>query len=53
MATVEKALNRLPGVKTATVNFAIEKAIVEFDPKVSPVAQLEKAVDRRRVRHTT
>ena len=44
VATVEKALNRLPGVKTATVNFAIEKAIVEFDPKVSPVAQLEKAV---------
>jgi Cu+-exporting ATPase len=44
VATVEKALNRLPGVKTATVNFAIEKAIVEFDPKVSPVAALEKAV---------
>jgi Cu+-exporting ATPase len=44
VATVEKALNRLPGVKTATVNFAIEKAIVEFDPKVSPVPSLEKAV---------
>ncbi len=44
VATVEKALNRLPGVKAATVNFAIEKAIVEFDPKVSPVASLEKAV---------
>jgi len=44
VATVEKALNRLPGVKAATVNFAIEKAIVEFDPKVSPVPALEKAV---------
>jgi Cu+-exporting ATPase len=44
VATVEKALNRLPGVKNATVNFAIEKAIVEFDPKVSPVPALEKAV---------
>ncbi|MBM3332390.1 heavy metal translocating P-type ATPase [candidate division WOR-3 bacterium] len=44
VATVEKALTRLPGVKTATVNFAIEKAIVEFDPKVSPVPSLEKAV---------
>jgi len=44
VATVERALNRLPGVKTATVNFAVEKAIVEFDPKVSPVAALEKAV---------
>ncbi|HTW92808.1 MAG TPA: heavy metal translocating P-type ATPase [bacterium] len=44
VATVEKALNRLPGVKNANVNFAIEKAIVEFDPKVSPVPALEKAV---------
>jgi P-type Cu+ transporter len=44
VATVEKALNRLPGVKTATVNFAIEKAIVEFDPRISPVPSLEKAV---------
>jgi len=44
VATVEKALNRLPGVKTATVNFAIEKAIVEFDPRVSPLPSLEKAV---------
>ncbi|MEO0078981.1 MAG: heavy metal translocating P-type ATPase, partial [candidate division WOR-3 bacterium] len=44
VATVEKALNRLPGVKTATVNFAIEKAIVEFDPKVTPVAALKQAV---------
>jgi Cu+-exporting ATPase len=44
VATVEKALNRLPGVKNATVNFAIEKAIVEFDPKISPVPSLEKAV---------
>jgi len=55
VATVEKALNRLPGVKTATVNFAIEKAIVEFDPKVSPVATLEKAVTDvgYEVRHET
>ena len=55
VATVEKALNRLPGVKTAAVNFAIEKAIVEFDPKVSPVAALEKAVTDvgYEVRHET
>jgi len=44
VATVEKALNRLPGVRNAVVNFAIEKAIVEFDPRVSPVPSLEKAV---------
>ncbi|MBM3323665.1 HAD-IC family P-type ATPase, partial [candidate division WOR-3 bacterium] len=44
VATVENALRQLPGVKAATVNFAIEKAIVEFDPKVTPVASLERAV---------
>jgi Cu+-exporting ATPase len=44
VATIEKALKRLPGVKSASVNFAIEKAIVEFDPRISPVSDLEKAV---------
>ncbi len=44
VATVENALRRLPGVKTATVNFATEKAIVEFDPKLTPVTALEQAV---------
>jgi Cu+-exporting ATPase len=42
--TVEKALSRLPGVKSASVNFAVEKAIVEYDPKITPTRQLEKAV---------
>ncbi|MBN2537516.1 copper-translocating P-type ATPase [candidate division WOR-3 bacterium] len=42
--SIEKALMRLPGVKTATVNFAAEKAIVEYSGKVSPRADLEKAV---------
>ncbi len=44
VATVEKALNRLPGVKQATVNFALEKALVEYDPKVSSIADMAKAV---------
>jgi Cu+-exporting ATPase len=30
---IEKGLVKLPGVKTASVNFAAEKAFVEFDPK--------------------
>ncbi len=42
--TVEKALARLPGVKSAVVNFAAEKAIVEFDPKVSARLALDKAI---------
>ncbi|MFO7676073.1 MAG: heavy metal translocating P-type ATPase [bacterium] len=42
--SIEKALARLPGVRSATVNFASEKAIVEFAPGVSPMAELERAV---------
>jgi Cu+-exporting ATPase len=42
--TIEKALARLPGVKVATVNFAAEKAIVEFDPKVTPRDLLDRAI---------
>ena len=42
--TIEKALNRLPGVKLASVNFAAEKAIVEFDPKVTPRGALDRAI---------
>jgi len=42
--TIEKALNRLPGVKSAVVNFAAEKAIVEFDPKVTPRVVLERTI---------
>ncbi len=42
--TVEKALTRLPGVVLAQVNFAAEEAIVEFDPKTTPVHQFKKAL---------
>ncbi len=42
--TIEKALNRMPGVKTAVVNFAAEKAIVEFDPKLSKRSDLDSAI---------
>jgi len=34
---IEKKLSSLEGVETATVNFATEKAIVEYDPSlISP-----------------
>jgi len=42
--TIEKTLNRLPGVKLAQVNFATEEAVVEYDPKITPVAELKKAI---------
>jgi Cu+-exporting ATPase len=43
-ATIEESLNKVEGVSKAAVNFATEKAYVEYDPnKVSPES-LEKAV---------
>ncbi len=42
--TIEKALNRLPGVKIAQVNFATEEAVVKFDPKITPPEALKKAI---------
>jgi len=31
-ATIEKGLSQTPGVEQATVNFASEKASIEYDP---------------------
>ncbi|HDR00164.1 MAG TPA: heavy metal translocating P-type ATPase, partial [candidate division WOR-3 bacterium] len=42
--SIEKALNRLPGVKDTTLNFAAERAVVEYAPGVSSRADLERAV---------
>lgn len=41
---IEKALSRLAGVKLAQVNFASEEAVVEYDPKITPLAEIEKTV---------
>lgn len=41
---IEKKLNKLPGVKGANVNFATEKATVEFDDQLLSKDQLEAAV---------
>ncbi|MEO0009019.1 MAG: heavy metal translocating P-type ATPase [candidate division WOR-3 bacterium] len=42
--TLEKALNRLPGVKIAQVNFASEEAVVQYDPKLTPPEELKRAI---------
>jgi len=42
----EKALRELPGVLHAEVNFATEKATIEFDPETVSVAELASAVER-------
>ncbi|MBO2519361.1 MULTISPECIES: heavy metal translocating P-type ATPase [Limnochorda] len=44
-ARVERALARLPGVITATVNLATEQATVTFDPTQLGVDDLRKAVE--------
>ena len=42
-ARIERKLNKLDGV-TATVNYATERATVEFDPYLTPAADLLGAV---------
>ena len=43
-ATVERVLQNLAGVQTAQVNFAAEKAYVEFDPAVTSRSVIETAI---------
>ncbi len=42
---IEKALNKTKGVAAASVNFALEQATVEFDPKATDIASLEKVIE--------
>ena len=41
---VEKVVNKLPGVVTASVNLATEKMFVDFDPSTLNVSDITKAV---------
>ena len=43
--TVEEALSKRPGVSRAVVNFAAEKATVEYDPSVITENDLILAVE--------
>lgn len=43
-ARIEKTLNKLPGISRAAVNFATEKAIVEYNPDEVNVSQIKKVV---------
>ncbi len=44
-ANIEKALKKGAGVKAASVNFATERATVEFDEKVTNRKKLEDAIE--------
>jgi len=43
-ATVQRALQRVPGVRDANVNFAVETATIQFDPHQVSVADFIAAV---------
>ncbi len=39
---IEKGLNRMPGIAGANVNLALEKASVDYDPKETGLAEIER-----------
>ncbi|MFP7297667.1 heavy metal translocating P-type ATPase [Neobacillus niacini] len=41
---IEKGLNKLEGVETATVNLALEKSAVKYDPEKLKVEDIEKKI---------
>ncbi|WP_026393864.1 heavy metal translocating P-type ATPase [Acetobacterium malicum] len=45
-ARVEKVLNKLEGVTTATVNLATEKATVHYDPQQVKLATIRQAIEK-------
>lgn len=44
VAKIEGVLSHMPGVQEATVNFAAEKAVVQYDPEIVRPADFIKAV---------
>ncbi|KJS82424.1 MAG: hypothetical protein JM58_15065 [Peptococcaceae bacterium BICA1-8] len=45
-AKVEKALKKLEGVEKANVNFATEKAVIEYDTKKVGINEFIKTVEK-------
>jgi len=45
-AKIEKALNKMPGVAIATVNFALETARVEYNPLEVSVNDMQQRIER-------
>lgn len=43
-ATIERALRKLKGVKSANVNFATERATVEYFPDLTSILDLRKTI---------
>ena len=45
-ATIRKGLTKIPGVKRAEVNFAAEKASIEYDPTKVALSKIKDAISR-------
>lgn len=45
-ARIEKGLNKLEGIKNANVNYAVEKATVEFEDGFVNLGQIREAVKK-------
>ncbi len=45
-ARIEKGLNKLEGVRQATVNFAVEKAVVDYDDSKVNAGTLQEVVEK-------
>ncbi|MBI2631237.1 heavy metal translocating P-type ATPase [Candidatus Nomurabacteria bacterium] len=45
VATIERVLRKTEGVESASVNFASESALIEFDEKIVSESELAKAVE--------
>ena len=50
---IEKGLRKVPGVTSASVNLATERANVQFDPSVASVADLIKKVETTGYSHAS
>lgn len=42
---IEKGLSRMPGIAGANVNLALEKASVDYDPKATGLAEIERKIE--------
>lgn len=44
--TIEKAVGKLAGVESASVNFATEKALVKYNPKSVRLSEIKQAISK-------
>jgi Cu+-exporting ATPase len=47
VTVLDKALNKEKGVKSANVNFSTEKAVIEFDPKITSEQKLLQTIENK------